>query len=884
MLHRLIAFHAPAVLGAALILLAPAAAPAADLLRILPVTDSVIMLHFREGHIDYNGVRPDGTYEPQAENRVYFGKLVDPEAIVDAKRYRVSSGDDADYAAGRSPTHVGFKAKGTEFNSPFKKPQFLREYWVYAELPAPMRSGKSYRVHVGDLAENLDEYALKFDEKQSRSPAIHVSQAGFPPDAPKHAYFAQWMGTLSSPQHAAGALDLKRYAEGTFHICDAQSGEVRKTYRGLKLQKAASAKDPSHDNWTKADVYALDFSDFREPGRYVVVAEGMGCSHPFEIGDNAYFDAYRAAMRGVFLQRRGIVKDLYEYAREYPRSHHPDINEFVAGVVEGEGSKIQDPKPVKGIWGWYADAGDWDGNPTHYVVPFSLLLAYDLRPRNFRDGDIGNRWKERPDGRWIEEGGNGLPDVLDEGRWLIDFYKRARTELMKQGLGTGGVPRYVGRDAGAHTNPSWADKRIQWVDTGATQTTYAYAGGAAYLAHCLNKHYARTGQAGPHPESAGWIAEAREAFAWGEAQKDRSDTDKRLRQLAAVCLYLATGEPAFQEMFKAEWQTDKQRNEGAWVSPTTNQLASSIYLVSCKDRPNLDRAFFDTVKANIVKRTNFMSDNAEQNGFRFGGVEPGQWVPMNLFSVPRLLLHAVAHEVTGDRKYLDVMHTTMAYVLGGNQESRTRLSGVGFNREQDTFLCDAWYLLDFNHKAYRNPIFPGLSSYAVPMFDVGGPGSEHWARGSAIPPIAQWPFGEQRMRSRYSIAGSEFTIHQNSPWYVFAAGYLLPDKPQPVPTFSRPTVSLTLDAPASIAPDARVKLSATASDSTERIEYYCDWRFIGESRNAAAGFAMTWDVRPFGLKPGEQVLITAIAHDRKGESSVPTPGGEKLVRIDASRK
>ena len=260
-----------------------------------------------------------------------------------------------------------------------------------------MQSGKTYLVHVGDLAENLNEYAFKFDERRSRSPAIHLSQLGYPPAAPKHAYFSQWMGTLNTPEHPGGALDLSRYTNGVFHLCDARSGEVRKTYRDLRLQKSRTAKDPSHDNWTRADVYDLDFSDFNQPGRYVLVAEGMGCSYPFVINDDGYFGAYRAVMRGLFLQRRGILKDFTEFDREYPRSHHPDQNEFVAGKVEGEGGKIENPKPVKGIWGWYADAGDWDGNPAHYIVPLTLLLTYDLRPQNFRDGDIGNRWKEHPE-------------------------------------------------------------------------------------------------------------------------------------------------------------------------------------------------------------------------------------------------------------------------------------------------------------------------------------------------------------------------------------------------------------------------------------------------------------------------------------------------------
>jgi endoglucanase len=857
--------------------------PAADLLRVVPVTDEILMLHFKEGHIDYNGVRADGTYEPQTENRVYFSKLIEPAALTNPARYRVSSRDDQAYGAERPPVALGYKAKGTEFNGPDKQPPYLREYWIFAVLPAPMQSGKTYTVHVGDLAVNLNQYTFTFDEWRLHSPAIHVSQVGFPPIGPKHAYFSQWMGTLNTPQHPGGALDLSRYTNGVFHLCDARSGEIRKTYRGLRLQKSASTGDPSHKNWTKADVYALDFSDFTEPGRYLLVAEGMGCSYPFVIGDDAYFGAHRAVMRGIFLQRRGIVKDIAEFAREYPRSHHPDVNKFLAGRVEGEGKKIENPKPVKGIWGWYADAGDWDGNPTHYIVPLTLLLTYDLRPQNFHDGEIGNRWKERPAAPWVDEGINGLPDILDEARWWLDFGRRARSELKRQGLGTGGVPRYVGRDAGAHTQPSWNDKREMWVDTGAAATTYAYAAGAAYFAHCLSKHHARSGRSGAHPESADWLAEARDAFAWAEAQEKPSAAEKRLRQMAAACLYVATGEAPFQAAFKAEWQADSERNNGAWVSPMPNLFAAAVYLVSGQDLPALDRTFYEEVKANLLRRANYCTDNVERVGFRVGGVDPGQWVGMNLITVPRGMFQAIAYEVTGQRKYLDAMHTALAYVLGGNPENRTRLSGVGFAREQDVFICDAWYLLDFNHRAYRNPIFPGLSAYGIPTFDVGGPGSEQWARSSAVPAIEQWPLAEQRMRSRYSIAGSEFTIHQNHPWYAFATGYLLSDRPRAKAAFFRPTVKLNLDPATASSGEKPLRLSVQVPPNTERVEYYYDWHFAGEGASRETGFAFAWDISQTNLKPGEEVLITAIAYDESGESSVPAPEGERLFKIPAAK-
>ena len=79
------------------------------------------MLHFKEGHIDYNGVRPDGTYEPQTENRVYFSKLVEPAALTKVTRYRLTSHDDTAYGVERQPVVLGYKAKGTEFNGPDKQ-------------------------------------------------------------------------------------------------------------------------------------------------------------------------------------------------------------------------------------------------------------------------------------------------------------------------------------------------------------------------------------------------------------------------------------------------------------------------------------------------------------------------------------------------------------------------------------------------------------------------------------------------------------------------------------------------------------------------------------------------------------------------------------------
>ena len=43
-------------------------------------------------------------------------------------------------------------------------------------------------------------------------------------------------------------------------------------------------------------------------------------------------------------------------------------------------------------------------------VWYAIAAAHDLAPGNFRDGDLG-----------IPESGNGIPDILDELEWGMDW-------------------------------------------------------------------------------------------------------------------------------------------------------------------------------------------------------------------------------------------------------------------------------------------------------------------------------------------------------------------------------------------------------------------------------------------------------------------------------
>ena len=55
------------------------------------------------------------------------------------------------------------------------------------------------------------------------------------------------------------------------------------------------------------NVYVLDFTSFKTPGRYFVAVARVGRSLPFEIGDDVYKQAFEVQAYGVFAQRCGIA-------------------------------------------------------------------------------------------------------------------------------------------------------------------------------------------------------------------------------------------------------------------------------------------------------------------------------------------------------------------------------------------------------------------------------------------------------------------------------------------------------------------------------------------------------------------------------------------------
>ncbi len=742
-----------------------------DRAELHPLTDSWLAVRVVDGRVEHHGKG-----QKRSDEKVVVRRM--PEALADrADSWSVGSPDDPAYRTPQRPSRVARKSRGVDFAWMVEKwvngravntsPDHVKEHWIYLALPSPMKRGFSYRVTADALLPGTSIPALLFDERRARSEALHVNLIGYATSSPaKYGYVYQWMGD-------GGGLDVRPLAGRPFELVEQPGGGVAHAgtlaFRGSKDQPETGlpADAPPKGNFLNADVLEADFSGFARPGTYVLSVPGVGCSFPFAIGDDVYRPAFATTARGLYHNRSGIAltKPFTEFER--PAPHHPKLTPGFAGKLvytrsrfvdwtNGDADKADRPAIEKGIAGpldsagWYQDAGDWDGYLAHLNVASMLLLAYDLAPRNFRDGELN-----------IPESGNGVPDILDEAAWLPRFCLRLRAELLKKGYGSGGLGlRICGDHFGGDGEgvPSWLDVHRQWIVSGEDPwSTLRYAAVAAHLACAL-----RTAGAAD-PEKADWAKEAVESWRWAlahtspEDEKGRPSAGGPLREVrayAAAALFRLTGAEEYQKRLAEDTATLGELGDQARWGPWLHALGGG--------KGAYDAALVARLRTSVLQTCERIAlESSSKRALRWGG---HWWMPVLIGhqTTPWILEGMVGHGLTRDsdpakaKAFRAAVTTTADYVLGTNALNMTWTTGLGPRHPQHVFHMDAWY----NGKA---ALHPGIIPYGPwkKGKDLGvGPWDNDWANASLHPPIDAWPANARWFENRGCPLGSEFTIHQ----------------------------------------------------------------------------------------------------------------------------
>ena len=861
------------------------ASVASDLMEVQPVTNKILMIFLKDGHIDTYGVGQDPT-----KNIVYHS----PTNLANASNltnYTIISSEDSKYSTAKSPIAIGRKSKGLEYQNEWEPVKAIMGHWIYIELPTALEQGKKYKIQLTNIVENQADYTFLYDVNTLRSPALHVNMVGFPEIGPKYAYLSQWMGDFNSGIHQNGGLELEDKVGAKFRLIRYSDNQTVFTGTIAKrmdktVQENNNGEYEVGGNYSNADVWECDFSTYTTKGEYIIAVDGIGCSYPFEINNESIKESFYFAMKGLFWQRQGIVKQM-ENGKIMPRDHHYDdvVWKYDANWQGGEdASKFITSSPqVKGIYGYYHDAGDWDHYEGHAYTPFSLLLLYDMFPDKFYDGEVDNRYKlKETDLNWIDESNNGIPDLLDEASWLVKFHKRAKDVIKTSMGGSGGVPGYMGRD-GCNNNGevAWTDPREWYVSKESVTSTYHYAALASWYAECLNKFHKLT-KSGNHPEYASWISEATDAWDWASAKVDETDETKRAKGLAAICMFRSTGLSKYHTAFIDYYNLDNTRGWGEWSGTNTPDLARGIYLLIPSNTNGLDVVLQNTMKTEMQSlATSTKINTTNFNGFR-NTMEDWQHFQLGPFNTLRSTTVGIAYKATNDKKYVDGLINGYSYVMGGNQLNMAYLSGLSEVSDIWVFNPNGYLVNDYNSKVYGTEPNIGYNTYfgSKSYWFTQSVFSEKVSRDVTYPiaDIADWPESESKFYNRYSIQGGEFTHHQNNKHMIYSIGLLkaMTNASNAKQTLNAiPTLTLSLTDNQDFSANG-CSLKVNASSDTRSVKYYYEWHFIGESKDKTNNFALFWD--PI-QNAGATMLITAVGYDDRGRHTLPTDLADKTIKL-----
>ncbi|MCU0549345.1 MAG: hypothetical protein MUC48_08355, partial [Leptolyngbya sp. Prado105] len=197
----------------------------------------------------------------------FIASPFDPQWADRMTSYRITSQEDRTYSAIVNPSTVYRKSKPTDMARVGQwKFEFPMVHTMYLKLPSSLKAGKTYQINFP--GSSVEPVSFKFEPNVTRSEAVHVSHLGFTPQEPvKVAFLSTWLGNGGRLEYGAGL---------GFSVIDENTN--RKVFTGKTQISRTSQEneDPRSRNYTNTNVYMMDFTSLRTPGKYRVCVDEIG--------------------------------------------------------------------------------------------------------------------------------------------------------------------------------------------------------------------------------------------------------------------------------------------------------------------------------------------------------------------------------------------------------------------------------------------------------------------------------------------------------------------------------------------------------------------------------------------------------------------------------
>ena len=480
----------------------------------------------------------------------------------------------------------------------------------------------------------------------AQSPALRVNLLGYPAKGPKKALLLEF----SAMRH--------RYA--------LESSDGRR----IPLAAVRSGLRP----WPPfQQVFTIDFSGIEDTGRYRIVRhDGMLMSSWFSIGGQP--PVHEDVVRFMQTQRCG-------YNPFLDRVCHPYDGRSFYGPMP-------DSSYVDARGGWH-DAGD----QLKYLITGSnatarMMMAWEAFPDVFRDA--ANAWG-RP-------GANGLPDILDEARWGLDWIHRlhpAPDQLIHQ---VADDRDHIGFKIPYNdsSNYGWGPNsfRAAYFATGSPQGTGKYKSEATGVSNVAGRSAAAMAMAARIwrnlPEGNDFAARCltaarslykmgrtREGFQQGNSYgapyryNERTWADDM--EWAAAELYATTGEAGF---LKEALHYAKLVNTESWMErdsvahyemyPYVNMGHYALWKVGDSMTKQLVAGYY---RQNLER----IESRARRNDYGVGHLFV--WCSNN-FAAAVATQALLYEQMTGDRRFRPLMQDHINWLLGLNPWGTSMITGI----------------------------------------------------------------------------------------------------------------------------------------------------------------------------------------------------------------
>ena len=460
--------------------------------------------------------------------------------------------------------------------------------------------------------ELVDDSNVDYSASRPYEPDIMTNQVGYKKDAKKTAVFR----------------DVTNETE--FSVVNADTNET--VYTG-KLESKGHNNLADEDNWTG------DFSQVTEAGKYFIKCGNLDDSYTFEIGDGVYTNLLDDSVRMLYLQRCGteVVDETFG---------HEACHNTIATIYN-----TNEQIDVSG--GWH-DAGDYG----RYIVPAAkavadLLYAYGANPSLYSD-NIG-----------IPESNNGVPDVLDEVRYELEWM------LKMQNKNTGGVYHKVTCDTfPGYVMPEDETKPLIVMPETTTSTAdFAASMALAYEVYKdIDADFANT-----------CLEAAKKAYEWTKANPDKlyianpddittgayednSATDEIY--WASAQLYRATGDSKYLENISSAtgmgWKTIGDYGNIALATMDGIDKESDAYKNACNK--------IITQADKFISTSGNTAYGVSLSKFNWGS---------NMDVANSGIILGIAYQLTGEQKYIDNANEQFDYLLGVNPVGECFVTGFG---------------------------------------------------------------------------------------------------------------------------------------------------------------------------------------------------------------